>query len=121
MRLLFSFKGRVSRGTLWGVHVSFPLTMLFLSIPFAAFPRTWVEIVTGILSLSFIWISIAVSAKRWHDCGRSGWWVLLYLVPIVNVLMFVYLGLVKGTPGPNKYGEDPLAALKSEPADVQQT
>jgi uncharacterized membrane protein YhaH (DUF805 family) len=34
----------------------------------------------------------------------SGWWVLLEFVPYVNVLMFLFLGFVSGTPGPNRFG-----------------
>lgn len=63
--------------------------------------------------LAGVWAGIAVTVKRLHDLGRPGshWWLLL--IPIYNV----YLGLVllfgKGTPGPNRFGPDPLSIARA--------
>ena len=55
------------------------------------------------------WAGLAVTAKRWHDCDRSGWWILIELIPIIgDILVFVVLGFCKGTAGPNRFGPDPL-------------
>jgi uncharacterized membrane protein YhaH (DUF805 family) len=51
-----------------------------------------------------IYPSIAVSVKRAHDRDRSGWFVLLGLVPLVNLWVVVELGFLAGTPGANTYG-----------------
>ena len=54
-----------------------------------------------------------VSVKRWHDRDRSGWWVLLNLLPVIGWLWaLVDNGFVRGTRGPNRYGADPLAGLQ---------
>lgn len=63
----------------------------------------------GVLFLIFLPIllpSFAVTARRLHDVGRSGWWILLMFVPIAGILVFFFL-VQQGTKGTNEYGEDP--------------
>jgi uncharacterized membrane protein YhaH (DUF805 family) len=60
--------------------------------------------------IPFIWFSICLSGKRWHDRGKSAWWILIGLIPIVGgIWALVENGFLKGTDGPNQYGPDPLA------------
>jgi uncharacterized membrane protein YhaH (DUF805 family) len=67
----------------------------------------------GILTMIFGLLTfipgIAVSVRRMHDLDKSGWMVLLALVPLVN-FYYLYLLLQPGTPGPNRYGPDPKGA-----------
>ena len=51
---------------------------------------------------------IMMLARRLHDLDKSGWWMLLLFVPLVNILFYIYILFFKGTEGPNQYGEDPL-------------
>lgn len=53
--------------------------------------------------------SIMLAIRRWHDLGKSGWYTLLALIPLVNFFVTIYLWVKKGTEGPNAYGDDPLA------------
>ena len=63
-----------------------------------------------ILVLLFLYPSLAVYTKRWHDRGKSGWWTLIGLVPVIGgIWLLVELGFLRGTEGPNQYGNDPLA------------
>jgi uncharacterized membrane protein YhaH (DUF805 family) len=49
--------------------------------------------------------------KRCHDRGKSAWWCLLLIIPIVGLIWaIVDLGILAGTQGANEYGPDPLAA-----------
>lgn len=52
--------------------------------------------------------SLAVTLRRMHDSGRSGWWVLIVLVPFGGLILLIFLAQ-KGTPGHNRFGADPLA------------
>jgi uncharacterized membrane protein YhaH (DUF805 family) len=62
-----------------------------------------------VLMIPFIWAAICLYAKRWHDRGKSGWWSLIGLVPIIGgIWMLVECGFLRGTEGPNQYGPDPL-------------
>ncbi|HRX36183.1 MAG TPA: DUF805 domain-containing protein [Aestuariivirga sp.] len=68
------------------------------------------SIIVIIILLPFIWFFICLYAKRWHDRGKSGWWTLIGLVPVIGLIwIIVELGILKGTEGPNQYGPDPLA------------
>ncbi|MGH6819525.1 MAG: DUF805 domain-containing protein [Methylocella sp.] len=63
-----------------------------------------------IVLIIFLYPWLALYAKRWHDRGKSGWWSLIVLVPIIGTIwVLVELGFLRGTDGPNQYGNDPLA------------
>jgi uncharacterized membrane protein YhaH (DUF805 family) len=56
-----------------------------------------------------LWIGLVLSVKRWHDRNKSGWWVLVNLVPVVGWLwQLIECGFLRGTTGPNRFGQDPL-------------
>ena len=52
---------------------------------------------------------IAVSVRRLHDLNRSGWALLLALIPLIGALVLIYWFCQRGTVGDNMYGPDPLA------------
>jgi uncharacterized membrane protein YhaH (DUF805 family) len=64
----------------------------------------------GILAMYplVIWVSLAISVKRWHDLDKSGWWWLINFVPCIGPLWaFIETGCLRGTLGDNDYGPDP--------------
>ena len=62
---------------------------------------------TLIFIVPVAWIALANNVKRFHDLGKSGWWVLGLCIPIVNLLIAIYLGFFKGEECDNQYGPDP--------------
>ena len=113
--LLFSFQGRIGRQDWWvfavlvigfggGIVAGVIDTMMGYRTP---------ENPIGpgiIVNLLLIWPSLALTVKRWHDRDKSGWWVLINLIPIIGWIWgLVENGFLKGTAGPNRFGEDPLA------------
>ena len=66
----------------------------------------------GPLSLLFMLAilipSISVGVRRLHDTNRSGWWILIGLIPIVGSIVLIVFFVLEGTRGPNQYGPDPL-------------
>jgi uncharacterized membrane protein YhaH (DUF805 family) len=81
----------------------------------------WEEVTLGYLSASYIfliradvllfWPWFAVMAKRLHDRGKSAWFLLILLIPILGPLwLFVEVAFLPGQKGDNRYGPDPLAA-----------
>lgn len=125
--LLFSFSGRIPRSAFWIlVCILFPVGTMISFIPYTVHEST--DIVKGILwsiygiwTILSIWISLAIYAKRWHDCGKSGWMSLVMLIPIVGPFWLLgYCGFVRGTSGPNQYGEDTLdIALDTPDSNAQ--
>lgn len=52
--------------------------------------------------------SIMIAIRRLHDLNKSGWFLLIGLIPLVNMIFMLYILLIPGTVGDNQYGEDPL-------------
>ncbi len=122
---LFAFEGRINRAKYWtyiGLVLVFVLPALSAIsglrsvLPQFSDPVTirTLEMGTSILML-FIVLPLqvsflAVGAKRWHDRNKSGWWVLMTLVPVIGpIWTLVECGCMKGTEGENRHGPDPLA------------
>lgn len=51
--------------------------------------------------------ALAVGARRLHDTGLSGWWLLVGVLPVVGIFVLVFLLARAGTPGDNRYGPPP--------------
>ena len=62
--------------------------------------------VSTIYSLGALLPSLAVSARRLHDIGKSGWWMLIILT-IIGIIPLIYWYCQPSTPGPNQYGQQP--------------
>jgi len=66
-------------------------------------------IIFFILLIPLFWMSFAIQIKRWHDRDKSGWWCLIVLIPYIGpIWAFIENGCLGGTPGPNRFGNDPL-------------
>ncbi len=88
-----------------GVSVSESIMATPLSNPV----NLGILIVQVVLAVAFFYVTLAVQTKRLHDRGKSGWWNLIALVPIVGVIyLFVVCGFLRGDAGPNRFGSDPL-------------
>ena len=103
--LLFSPNGRVSRRWYWYTQ----LVMLpFQSIVYLSEDPVWLLIAFAGLLLILV-PGLMISIKRWHDLGKSGWWVFINAVPMIGPIYALWQqGFGEGTPGSNSYGPDPL-------------
>jgi uncharacterized membrane protein YhaH (DUF805 family) len=70
----------------------------------------------GLYALAIIIPSFAIAVRRLHDIGRSGWWVLIPLIPLIGGIVFLVFALTDGTPGDNRYGPNPKGLAASSPA-----
>ena len=110
LRMFFSLRGRVSRQQFWLYGVLALLGVAVLAHALLAIAGMRARSAELLVNLLLVWPALAVSVKRWHDRGRSGWWVLINLVPVIGWLWaLIDNGFVRGTPGPNRFGADPLA------------
>lgn len=112
LSLLFSLEGRIGRGQYWLgylvlVAVAFVAWLaVFLGLDNENIVLLLVPIVLAPVSL---WMSICIMGKRYHDRGKSAWWILICLIPIVGAIwQFIELGLLRGDEGTNEYGPDPI-------------
>lgn len=58
-------------------------------------------------SLAVFIPSLAVSVRRLHDIGRSGWWLLLSLIPLIGAIILIIWHCTDSQPGANQYGPNP--------------
>lgn len=63
-----------------------------------------------LLALPLIIPGWAVAVRRLHDIDRSGWWLLIAVIPLIGAIVLYIWFATKGTEGPNRFGSDPLAA-----------
>ncbi|AOK90880.1 MULTISPECIES: DUF805 domain-containing protein [Paenibacillus] len=63
-------------------------------------------VLTLIYSLAVLLPSLAVFVRRLHDTGKTGWWILIALVPFGGIVLLVFECL-DSQPGDNKYGKNP--------------
>jgi uncharacterized membrane protein YhaH (DUF805 family) len=79
----------------------------FESVRWSMAPGFW--LVGTIVGIGCFWAKLALTVKRWHDTGATGWLALLSLIPLFEFLVFILLCLLPPTRGPNLYGPDPRA------------
>ena len=108
--LLFSLEGRIGRAKFWlGQLVLFVIAFVawLALIPGMATENIVLLLVPVALFPFSLWMSICISGKRYHDRGKSAWWILICLIPIVGgIWQFIELGLLRGDDGTNEYGPD---------------
>jgi uncharacterized membrane protein YhaH (DUF805 family) len=100
--LLFSFEGRARRSAylMWFVicFIATVVAQLAAGSPDNFTPQL-------VLVLILLWPSLAIAIKRFHDRDKSGWWVLISLIPIIGpIWLLIELGFLPGTPGTNRFG-----------------
>ncbi|WP_209722795.1 DUF805 domain-containing protein [Asticcacaulis sp. BE141] len=115
---LLSPHGRLNRAGFWGGYFTMSIVtafiaaiLLFVSEMAASRGvalgdpgfRLWM--VALVLLVPVTWMSFCIAVKRWHDRGRSGWWVVIGLVPLIgNLWGLIECGFLAGTKSGNKYG-----------------
>ncbi len=61
-------------------------------------------ILSTVYSLATLLPSLGVSVRRLHDTNRSGWWMLILLVPLVGLIVLLVFFIMAGTPDENRHG-----------------
>ena len=63
----------------------------------------------GLYSLAILIPSLAVAVRRLHDTGRSGWWILICLIPLLGAIVLLIFMVIDSDPGANEFGRNPKA------------
>ena len=116
-----TFSGRARRKEYWLFYLAwFILAVIAFGIDMVIGSPV-IEIgVVGIVNAALICPSLAVSVRRLHDTNRRGWWLLMYLIPIIGAIWLIVLFCFKGMEGENRFGPDPLAPEKDGvPANIE--
>jgi uncharacterized membrane protein YhaH (DUF805 family) len=106
----FSPEGRVNRKQ-WWLWLVLPFTVIGIILVFVDMatgrydPEYNVGLFSGLFALLSLIPAIMVYIKRFHDRDKTGWWVLIGLIPLIGPLwLLIELGFLKGTDGANRFG-----------------
>jgi uncharacterized membrane protein YhaH (DUF805 family) len=108
------FSGRSRRKELWmfvlfNMLIVFVLEILGIVLRENALGKIILFLLV-IYALATLIPGLAVGIRRLHDTGRSGWWLLICLVPFVGGLILLVFYVLDSTPGANEYGPNPKGA-----------
>ena len=119
---IFSFSGRIGRLRYLAYNTGVNLILTVVMIPFLGMSGFMasggdMSAMAGglggfaiiIFYIATIVVSVMFAKRRLNDLNRSGWFVLLFIIPIVNLLLIIYLIFFSGTDGDNSYGPMPAA------------
>jgi uncharacterized membrane protein YhaH (DUF805 family) len=103
-----NFSGRATRPQYWYfVLFLFIVGIVAVLIDFGVFNATDIGPTNAIFTLATFLPSLAVTIRRLHDIGRTGWWVFLAFVPIIGIIVLIVWACQRGEAGPNAYGPPP--------------
>src|SRR5690606_8388953 len=100
------FTGRARRQEYWMFILFYFIVSIILGIVDGVLG---IQILGLLFSLASLVPSLAIGARRLHDTGRSGWWQLLYLIPLIGLIIMIVF-LVQDSHPDNEYGPNPKAA-----------
>ncbi len=108
------FGGRARRKEYWmfalfNILISFLLG--FLEQRFGLVTEMGFGMISLVYTIAIFLPSLAVGVRRLHDTGRSGWWMLIVLVPLFGAIALLVFAVQDSEAGHNEYGPNPKAAM----------
>ena len=107
------FTGRSSRSAYWWFYL-FALIVIFAAAFVDAAAGTG-GIISVLVVLALFLPQLAVSVRRLHDAGHSGWWLLISLVPLIGAIVLLVFSLQESR-GPNEWGDGPDGYVAERPS-----
>jgi uncharacterized membrane protein YhaH (DUF805 family) len=101
-----AFDGRASRTEYWMFQLFNLIAAVVLAV-LGAFLGKVGSALIALYALGTLLPSLAVLIRRLHDTGRSGWWILIALVPGVGGLVLLVFTLLDSQAGDNEFGPNP--------------
>jgi len=107
------FDGRARRKEYWYFFLISTVISIFLAL-IDSFTGTISEeaglgLLSGIYALAVLIPGLSVTVRRLHDANRSGWWILIGLIPVIGGIALLVFMVLDSTPGDNQYGPNPKA------------
>lgn len=105
------FSGRARRKEYWIFSLINYIIIFFLYILQIVMIEStlWLifPIILFLYAVAVFLPGLAVNIRRLHDIGKSGWWYLIYLIPIIGAIWLTVLMCLDSEPGENQWGENP--------------
>ncbi|MEI9992908.1 MAG: DUF805 domain-containing protein [Rhizomicrobium sp.] len=105
----FDFNGRARRAEFWWYVLVYVIAEVILGVLQSILGVG--QALTSLFGLALFLPSLGVSVRRLHDIGRSGWWFLISVIPVVGWILIIYWYAQPGTVGANEFGADPKAGV----------
>lgn len=99
------FKGRARRKEYWMFTLISTIIAVVLTVIEEVLDLD--GILSGLFSLGILVPSLAVTARRLHDTGRSGWMMLIGIIPLIGGIILIVFAAQDSKPGSNPYGPNP--------------
>lgn len=123
LRQYADFNGRARRKEFWMFTlINFLIVMALEVVMFIVGgmdpESSLAMVVMGLLGIYLLAVfipSLAVSVRRLHDTNRSGWWLLIQLVPFIGIIVLIVFWVQDGDAGTNQYGENPKGPTTAQP------
>ena len=113
LRKYATFSGRAQRSEFWffvGVYLLILFLLAIVDGLLGVFDTAGeVGLLSGLFALSMVLPWLAVCARRLHDTGRSGWWMLVSFIPLIGSLILLVFLVQDSAPGNNAFGPNPKA------------
>ncbi|MAW88149.1 MAG: hypothetical protein CMJ42_16650 [Phyllobacteriaceae bacterium] len=105
------FNGRARRQEYW-MFTLFDMIFVIVAMIIdnavgTANPELGYGVFYGLYTLAMLLPRLAVSVRRLHDVGKSGWMILIALIPLIGVIWLLVLLVTDSNPGENEYGQNP--------------
>jgi uncharacterized membrane protein YhaH (DUF805 family) len=115
------FKGRARRSEYWWFALFSFVVSLVAGILDGVLGTSLGEggslgVIGLIVNLALLLPALAVGVRRLHDTDKSGWWLLIGLVPFVGAIVLLVFFVKAGTPGTNRFGHDPKVEPQVAPS-----
>jgi uncharacterized membrane protein YhaH (DUF805 family) len=101
------FSGRARRKEYWMYALFVGIIYIVLAIIVGVSKSSAGIAILGVFYLAILLPSLAVGVRRLHDIGKSGWWLLFGIVPLVGGITLLIFSCMDSQPGPNQYGPNP--------------
>ncbi|MEU9252065.1 DUF805 domain-containing protein [Streptomyces sp. NPDC048270] len=101
------FSGRARRQEYWMFflfNAAAAIILIVLDFVLGTYPLLY-----GIYALAVFLPNLGVTIRRLHDTGKSGWWILIGIIPVIGFIWMIVLLATEGEQAPNQYGPNPKA------------
>lgn len=112
-----TFSGRARRSEYWWFALFAGIVYIVAGIIDAVIGNA---VLGYIVMLALLLPSLAVTVRRLHDTGRTGWWILIGIVPLIGAIVLLVFEVQDSQPGANNYGPSPKA-VGADPAYPSQS
>ncbi len=106
-----NFHGRARRSEYWYWFLALVIVEVVIRI-IGLVSGGLYDVLAVLLFLGLIVPNLAVGSRRLHDTGRTGWWQLIGIIPLIGWIVLVVFFVTDSQPASNQYGDSPKAAFQ---------